>query len=327
MASDFIEERKWKVACGKSLSSCVKQQHIDAQKLAAKATKGKTKNTPNKSDDTSAATTETPSSSTTTKLISTKSNNKSVDSKSSDRRKMSISDSNPLYVDPSNDDVEHSRKISQLLSLTVSDHWDVAHSKGAFPLTDDSYKAGFERFKKVRGELLGESSSEIRLQSQDNNDSTPRRSPPTFQELEFDDISKKMQESVKVINSLKAKTEDALSKERALQKYRKSLTCGVELSNAQLKAVHFIESIWQSREELSVAAVLGGNLGIGKTIVGCSTLWKNRHAGPQLVLCSPATLVSIPPRAGYLYAYSSLNTFLIAFMHYPQTNSSVGSMN
>lgn len=284
MASDFIEERKWKVACGKSLSSSVKQ-HVDAQKLAAKATTGKSKNTPNKTDDTSAAT-ETPSSS--SKPISIKSN-KSVDSKSSDRRKMSISDSNPLYVGPSNDDVEHSRKISQLLSITVSDHWDVALRKGAFPLTDDSYVAGYERFRKVRGELLGET-SEITVQSR-NNDSNPR-APPTFQELQFDEISKKIQESVKAINSLKAKIEDALSKERALQKYRKSLTSGVELSNAQLKALHFIESVWENREEFSVAAVLGGNLGIGKTIVGCFTLWKNRHAGPQLVLCSPATLVS-----------------------------------
>eukprot|EP00985_Skeletonema_marinoi_P009193 scaffold4249_cov88-Skeletonema_marinoi.AAC.1 len=289
MASDFIQERKWKVACGKSLSSSVKQQHIDGQKLAsAKSAKGKLKNTtPSKSDIVSAATMETPSSSLSKPTSSTKSTTKSADSKSSDRRKMSISDSNPLYVDPSNDDVNHSRKISHLLSLTVSDHWDVTSNKGAFPLTDDGYKAGYERFRKVRGELLGET-SEIRVKS-NAVDAIPS-APPTFQELEFDDISKKMQESVTAINSLKTKTDEVLSKERALQKYRKSLTCGVELSNAQLKAVHFIESIWASREEMSVAAVLGGNVGIGKTIVGCSTLWKNRHAGAQLVLCSPASL-------------------------------------
>eukprot|EP00984_Skeletonema_dohrnii_P031906 scaffold25045_cov100-Skeletonema_dohrnii-CCMP3373.AAC.1 len=290
MASDFIQERKWKVACGKSLSSSVKQQHIDGQTLAsAKSAKGKSKHTPSKSDDVSAAATETPSSSSLSKpTSSTKSTTKSADSKSSDRRKMSISDSNPLYVDPSNDDVEHSRKISQLLSLTVSDHWDVTSNKGAFPLTDDDYKAGYERFRKVRGELLGET-SEISVKSSANA-SSPPSAPFTFQELEFDVISKKMQESVTAINSLKAETDEALSKERAMQKYRKSLICGVELSNAQLKAVHFIESIWGTREGMSVAAVLGGNVGNGKTIVGCSTLWKNRHAGAQLVLCSPASL-------------------------------------
>ena len=323
MASDFIEERKWKVACGKSLSSSVKQ-HIDGQKLAAKAAaKGKSKNTPNKSEDTSSAVTETPSS--LSKPISTKTT-KSVDSKSSDRRKMSISDSNPLYVDPSNDDVEHSRKISQLLSLTVSDHWDVTLSKGAFPPTDDSYMAGYERFRKVRRELLGET-SEISVQSSScDNGSTPP-APPTFQELEFDDISKKMQESVKAINSLRAKTEDTLSKERALQKYRKSLTCGVDLSNAQLKAVHFIESIWGAREEMSIAAVLGGNVGIGKTIAGCSTLLKNRHDGPQLVLCSPASLVSIPHGWMVLCFFFIYTRFLLYLCIILKTNRSVGSMN
>lgn len=288
MASDFIEERKWKVACGKSLSSAVHQQHIEEQKLlaAAKSAKGKSKGTPSKLNDASSA------NGTPTKPISPAKSNKSIDSKSSDRRKMSI-DSNPLYVDPSTDDVHHARNISQLLSLTISDHWDVASTKGAFPLTDDCYKSGYERFQKVKGELLGETGKISARSSCAADDLPPPSPPPTFQQLEFEDISTKMQESLETINSLKEETEEILSKERALQKYRKSLKCGVELSNAQLKAVHFIESVWGKREEMSVAAVLGGDLGIGKTIVGCSTLWKNRHAGAQLVLCSPASLVSL----------------------------------
>ena len=316
MASDFIEERKWKVACGKALSSSVRQ-HIDEQKLAAKSAKGKSKNTPNKSDDISAAT------GTPANPISSTKSTKSVDSKSNDRRKMSISDSNPLYVDPSNNDVEHSRKISQLLSLTVSDHWDIALTKGAFPLTDDDYKAGYERYRKVRGELLGET-SEICVKS--STVESPLPPPPTHKELKFDVISKKMQESVEAVKSLKTKSDEALSKERALQKYRKSLTCGVQLSKTQLKAVHFIESIWGSRDDMSVAAVLGGNVGTGKTIVGCSTLWKNRLAGAQLVLCSPASLVSLLRGSGYLSRIlcSYVSYCIYAFL---QTNSSVGSMN
>ena len=288
MASDFIEERKWKVACGKTLSSSVKQ-HVEEQKLAARAAKGKSKTTPNKTDDQSAAT-ETPSSS---NAISTKSS-KSVETKTGDRRKMSISDSNPIYVESSNEDIAHSKKVSKLLSLTVSDHWDVIRNKGAFPRTRDGYVAVYERFRKVKEELLGDKSG-VQVKSCDNDhDVTPSAAPPTFQELEFDDISKKLQKAVEATKSLKAKTNDALDKERALQKYRKSLICGVDLSNEQMKAVHFIESVWAAREETGVAAVLGGNgLGRGKTIAGCATLWKNRLTGPQLVLCSPASLVRI----------------------------------
>jgi hypothetical protein len=289
MASDFIEERKWKVACGKTLSSSVKQ-HVEEQKLAARAEKGKSKATPNKTDDQSAAT-ETPSSS--SNAISAKSS-KSVETKSGDRRKMSISDSNPMYVESSNEDIAHSKKVSKLLSLTVSDHWDVIRSKGAFPRTRDGYVAGYERFRKVKEELLGDTSA-VQVKSRDNDHAaTPPAAPPTFQELEFDDISKKLQKAVEATKSLKAKTNDALGKERALQKYRKSLICGVDLSNEQMKAVHFIDSVWAAREETGVAAVLGGNgLGRGRTIAGCATLWKNRLTGPQLVLCSPASLVRI----------------------------------
>lgn len=291
MASDFIEERKWKVACGKLLSSSVKQ-YVEDQKLVAKSAKGKSKSTPNTADDKSIAT-ETPSSSIATSTKPTM----IVDTKFNNRRKLSISDSNPLYVDPSNEDVELSRKISQLLSLTVSDHWDVVLSKGVFPLTDDSYKVGYERFRKVTGELLGET-SEVRLQSSIN-DLTPI-AQPAFPELNFDDISKKLNESVKYAFSLKAKTNDALEKERVLQKYRKSFTHGVDLSYSQIKAVHFIESVWGSREETSVAALIGGDVGRGKTIACCSILWKNRFTGPQLILCSPALLVSSPQQLVFL---------------------------
>ena len=288
MASDFIEERKWKVACGEALSSSVKQ-HVEEQKLAARTAKGKSKTTPNKTDDQSAST-ETPSSS---NAITAKSS-KSAETKSGDRRKMSISDSNPMYVESSNEDIAHSKKVSKLLSLTVSDHWDVIRNKGAFPRTRDGYVAGYERFRKVKEELLGDTSG-VHVKSCDNDHAvTPPAAPPKFQELEFDDISKKLQKAVEATKSLKAKTNDALGKERALQKYRKSFTCGIDLSNEQMKAVHFIESVWAAREETGVAAVLGGNcLGRGKTIAGCATLWKNRLAGPQLVLCSPASLVRI----------------------------------
>ena len=303
MASDFIEERKWRVACGKTISSSVKE-HYETQKMASKHPRRKSSGTPNKSGSTPTAV-KIPSS----LRASSAESKKSVDSKSSGRRKMSISDSNPLYIDSSKDDLDHSRKISQLLSLTVSDHWDIVLSKGAFPLTDESYKAGYERFRKVQEKLLG-ATNDVSVKSHDN-DCTPR-DPPTLKELNCEEISKRLQNSVDTIDSLMAKSNEEMSKERTLQKYRKAHMSGIDLTNAQLKAVHNIESIWGTSDDTSVAAVLGGDFGIGKTVVGCITLWKNRNAGPQLVLCSPALLVSIIHCDVHAYDLSIL-VFLMLF--------------
>jgi len=84
--------------------------------------------------------------------------------------------------------------------------------------------------------------------------------------------------------------------------------CGFSLTHSQKKAVHFIENIWNldipgtAKQDVDghtwksvhngCGAILSGMMGSGKTIAVCSVIWKNRENGPQLVICPPGSLVS-----------------------------------
>jgi hypothetical protein len=61
-------------------------------------------------------------------------------------------------------------------------------------------------------------------------------------------------------------------------------------SPEQEDAIRFAEYIWSEIDSASV--VLEGPAFSGKTAVSCFLLWKHRNNGPQLLLCSPASVVS-----------------------------------
>jgi RecG-like helicase len=63
----------------------------------------------------------------------------------------------------------------------------------------------------------------------------------------------------------------------------------VEATSDQATAMTNVEDCWL---RLSTGAILGGPIHSGKTVVACSLLWKFRLDGPQLILCSPSSVVS-----------------------------------
>jgi len=77
----------------------------------------------------------------------------------------------------------------------------------------------------------------------------------------------------------------------------------VDLDNGQLHAVHFLESLWQSTndkhssDEKNCAQLQQRSSNVGKTMAVCALLCKNsavdRDGGPQLIVCSPGSLVSV----------------------------------
>jgi hypothetical protein len=64
----------------------------------------------------------------------------------------------------------------------------------------------------------------------------------------------------------------------------------MEFSEGQAKVIDRIDSYWS---RFGCGAVLGGTMSSGKTISACTLLWKKRSDGPQLLLCSHASLVRL----------------------------------
>jgi hypothetical protein len=63
----------------------------------------------------------------------------------------------------------------------------------------------------------------------------------------------------------------------------------VPLSTRQQSMLDTIQGVIR----LGAGAILGGPPSCGKTILVCSLLWKKRSDGPQLIVCSPASMVRL----------------------------------
>ena len=327
MATDFHEERKWKMAAGTTLSSAVRRHKSKKKSLAISMGATPTKR------GASASTSSSRSTLKSFELTSLDSNNVNSDD----------SDTDPFYVDASSEDVESVKKISRLMSVSILDYWD--------SITTSRYedqKVGQQRLQRLREvSSLSDDALEV-VQSMESNgrvdewnsteDNTSQRtnscrgfshSTSSRRELGFGEISSLIKSSIKVVNTLKEQTAKALLKEQTYQRYKKSMIpptssgmMGVELDDGQLHAVHFLESLWDTTIDSNcvgcyegctassdgtnqtetpslnddaqcrtISAIVGGDSGIGKTVAVCALLWRNRNNGPQLIVCSPGALV------------------------------------
>lgn len=327
IATDFIEERKWKLAFGKSLSESLKNQFAEtelAKKSQNKVTTG--------SKSLNHYKISSGHSNGSKKFLPGK-EEAAVDVSGLNDPICSFSgDSDPMFIDPSDDDRNFTRDISRLLSISVSEHWGMALHEHEFRSSDHSLALGHRRLQILHDRIRGmdhydysydcansSCAMDIDTLSQDESSASDNGSllvsveHPTnvakIAELDYAEISQEMQSSVDLVESLKAKTLKSLEKECSLEKYRTTFDCGVKLGRIQLKMIHLIENIWKANanmsslnsdsatsnrsRETSVAATLGGAVSLGKTVAVSSLVWKNRKTGPQLILCSPCMVVSL----------------------------------
>jgi len=93
----------------------------------------------------------------------------------------------------------------------------------------------------------------------------------------------------KILNELKC-GDSGSSKSKSASKHKAGMDYGIQLLDGQTSVVKTVQDRWQ---RLQVGAVLRGTVASGKTIAACSLLWKHRSSGPQLLLCSGASMVSV----------------------------------
>ena len=321
MATDFHEERKWKMAAGTMLSSAIRvykpRKKSSTTSICATPTK--------KADAFRGAPVSTSSS---------RSSPKSLEF-------IGISgdgDIDQIYVDASSDDVECAKKVSRLMSMSILDHWDSIASSRC-----EEQSLGRQRFQMVK-EVSSSTGDSVKIvqfvksngrldtlrHPAEGNDSIQKKNslvgcsslPSSHRELGFGEISSRIKLSNKTVNILKEKTASELLKEKQYQMYKQSMKTGVELDDGQLHAVHFLECSWDTTINSNstncyvgnsaqcengtlaakssfdddticspISAIIRGEVGIGKTVAVCALLWRNRNNGPQLILCSPGALV------------------------------------
>jgi hypothetical protein len=288
-ATDFIEERKWKASTARTIGKAIlspKETLVLQQTRASDVLRTDLAHAPKSNgssdeemDDTSASETKT---------------GKATEGNQIECRP---------YVDVSSEHDESTRKAARIISNMISELSASIIDAGAFAQSDDGYRKALERHRQVRKQLEGDGatsnametvstktepigddpvSKKIAFEKHQAELSLDKEGDSSEREKLFQGISDHVENLIDKIkkNGAKPKNQATSAKMPGLQ---------VSLSTAQAKTMDSIEDYWT---RLEAGAVLSGPFAGGKTIVACTILWKHRSRGPQLLVCSPASMVS-----------------------------------
>jgi hypothetical protein len=291
-ATDFIEERKWKASTARTIGKAIlspketlaMQQtrtsdglRVDQAQAHAPKSSG---SSDEEMDDTSPLETKA---------------GKATEGKHIERRP---------YVDVSSEHDDSARKAARIISNMVSELSASIIDAGAFAQSDDGYRKALERHRQVRKQLEGDGATSNAMENVSPKTEPTGNDPVSKQIVEekhqaeispdkegnsserekmFQGISDQVENLIDKVkkNGVKPKNQATIVKMPGLQ---------VSLSTAQAKTMDSIEDYWT---RLEAGAVLSGPFAAGKTIVACTILWNHRSSGPQLLVCSPASMVSV----------------------------------
>jgi hypothetical protein len=281
LATDFIEERKWKMSSARTIASAVSSSGQHLGPTAAKKL--------------------------STAALTTKAELDATD----DARTVAISEDStkhlsPLeerkYLKPSSEETRTARKAGRLMSAMVSELVVAVGKGGSTGSTDDFHTEALARYKKIRAKLLNDmpsgsqsstSSKDAHASTEDNpqcgevkmdvdeNPSQTQGPDDDSGELTFSDINKRISK----LGLPNGKRDKFAYKDLATAVTGKKL----DVSNEQKEMIEFIDGIWSTT---SAGAMLSGLPVSGKTVATCSLLWKHKLDGPQLIICPPASMVS-----------------------------------
>ena len=273
MATDFIEERKWKASAGSAISAALRSSEFA---LGKKATK------PGNPEP---------------RLKSDKEEIKFEDNAEGSAENTSSVTDEPKYVGPSLEELRHVKKVSSVISTMVRELAIAINDAKDERNSDKFYRAAMDRFKKERDRLLDEaprtfSEPDKEAESQTSAESNPQCGDATV-EANLDSGRKEGTKEI-TFSEINRRLDDLSLDSGKKEKFpRKDLLHATKakdfsLTDEQISMVEFVDQVWVS----SVGAALSGIPMSGKTVATCSLLWKHRIHGPQLIVCPPASMVS-----------------------------------
>jgi hypothetical protein len=286
-ATDFIEERKWKASTARTIGKAIlspKEILVMQQTRTSDGPRIDQAHAPKSSgssdeemDDTSASETKT---------------GKATEGKQLERRP---------YVDVSTEHDDSARKAARIISNMISELSASIIDAGAFAQSDDGYRKALERHRQVRKQLEGDGATsnateKVSTKPEPTGVSKKIGEETLHAEISPDKENDNSEKEKKLFQDISGHVENLIDKiKKAGAKPKNQSTIAkmpglqVSLSTAQAKTMDSIEDYWT---RLEAGAVLSGPFAAGKSIVACTMLWKHRSSGPQLLVCSPASMVS-----------------------------------
>ncbi len=321
LATDFIEENKWKRTSAKTLSTAItrhlkdtrgdtcspsKQQNIEKSVPPLSLPREKIENfDDSKFDDVHADT------------ISDTESNEGMDTDGASEE--GISDDHLQYeqrpilefVDPSEKDIQNVRGISDALSALIENHWDLTSTPSSgVPICkkDEQYAIAYSRYRELRRKkddtqmesCLENKSDTVHRDSGLKIDSaSPSPSDDTIPmpiQLAYDEIEKQISVYKETIKKMELGLAESFQNFHA-DMHGSLKNIGLELQQNQMEMLQFAEALWKDDDDnvknsVISGLVINGPIASGKTFATGTLLWRRREKGPQLLICPGESLVS-----------------------------------
>ena len=295
LATDFVEESKWKRASAKTLSAAI-LTHQKETVLKSPPTISKQSTNPiilqKKEKDEIMMDTDTSELHKETASESESTGGEASESDSAGERNIPCID----FVDPSKDDIKHARSVSKKVNGAIEDIWELnSSSLGILPINTRSIAARRVKSLKVKAEEINGSTSLDNKDVEKSSLSIAR----DLNQLGYEEIERRIQCYRRDIEEIKASLTESFA-EFHTEMSTSLETIDMELQQNQMEMLQFTEEIWNDADgdagtEINTisGAVIDGPLASGKTFSTGVLLWRRKEKGPQLLLCPGASLVSI----------------------------------
>ena len=293
LASDFMEERKWKLSTSRLISSNIPLHGLsDRRKRSSEAHRGG-------NDTNTTALRELPSD-TNKNNTNTTGDSSSTDSPEHHKKGARISkkkDARREYSAPVTDDEEMAKCKSQILSCMIS-KLDAAITKGgSLEVSDKHHQEALKHFVTSRSDIIrntknrkdqmfannsnigSDTVKDTKSDGTTDEDSTDksRQKGPSFDSVD---------EYIEHFHSTCKSKHKLAAKETA-----KALKSGkIKLSGKQKEMLEFVDKVWSSKPH-SGAVVFGSPIS-GMTFGTATIIWKQRTQGAQILICPSRSLVS-----------------------------------
>jgi hypothetical protein len=303
MATDFIEERKWKMSSARTIASAIPTPGLAAVKVLASRSLETKRDFDAKlgiASDFKECKMETPDNSEEVPESPNKKSTKIV--KQVEQRQ---------YIMPSMEDSKDARKVGRIVSAMISELGSATTDAGSMGLTDEPHTEALERYLQNRSKIMNERTGDSVSSQQDSKDygeashkieetesdvkgaielvredSNEENMDETTEDPTFESITEQVDKLYKFNGRSRSKS-SAKEMTNALEVEK------LNLSAEQKDTVDFVEKLWGGNP--SAGAVLIGPAASGKTLATCSLLWKQKSKGPQMVVCPPTSVVSSSP--------------------------------
>jgi hypothetical protein len=301
MATDFIEERKWKISSARTIASVIPTPGLAVLPISPSVrkpdatTREADARLSNISSDFKECKMETP---------------EKVDIQEHAKRKFPSDKAKPVdqrqYPKSSMEDTKMARRVGRIISSMITELRAATREAGSMGLTDKPHTEALVRYQQNRSNLLTERA--IDSQSVDTADKV-QSEPSTSNKVDVNVATTKIAEEaqdVEMKEEAEEPTFDSITEcinnlhkihgNRTRSKSTAKYTANalslekLILSTDQKETVDFVEKLWSS--SAPTGAVLVGPAASGKSMAVCTLLWKQRSKGLQMLVCPPTSVVS-----------------------------------